>query len=560
MSWVVKDRGEVWSKEVSLLDHIYRNRGVNKDYDPTLPIKKLEHFRTLKNIDSCAKRIFDAIKQAQNIVIVGDYDTDGATSTTLMMEALKLFGSNNHSYIVPNRFEFSYGLSKPLIMSFQDKKPDLIITVDNGISSFEGVDYANEQGIDVIITDHHLAGETLPNALAIVNPNQPDDTFPSKALAGVGVAFYVLLALRHYFKINDPSRSTPNMAQFLDLVALGTVADLVPLDENNRILVANGIKLIKTKPRPGIQALIEISKKSINHLTTDDIGFHIAPKLNAAGRLDDISIGIQCLMSHNTSQAMQFAHQLNSLNSTRKSLDQQMIIDAKSQMNQLSLDLPVMVLYQEDWHQGVIGILASKIKEEVFKPTFIFAKANSHELKGSARSIPGVNLKALLTKIDEKNPGLIISYGGHVMAAGLTLKHDNLSLFKEKLIEEMSIYDPSIFTKVYVTDGSLEDQDITIKQAINIESGGPWGQSFEEPLFYGRFNILEYKILGEKHLKLALQNINGTKSLPAILFNIDPEDYIHSTQIEAVYYIKINRFRNMHNIQLQIVDARAIHN
>ena len=560
MEWTIKDRGKMWLGG-DLMSHIYDNRHVQVD-DNEYILKNLLHYKHLKNIDTVCARLAHAIKSKQKIIIVGDYDTDGATSTSLMMEVLSLFGSNNHDYIVPNRFEFNYGLSAKLVEFILPKSPDLIITVDNGISSVEGVDFANKHNIDVIITDHHLAPSVLPNAFGIINPNQPDDHFPSKNLAGVGVAFYTLLALRQHLLDIGHLSSTPNMSQYLDLVAIGTVADVVPLDFNNRILVAQGIELIKNNPRVGVKALIHASNCDLKFLSSEDIGFHIAPKLNAAGRLKDISIGIQCLLSTNQSTADIHANQLKQLNTERKAMDQQMALDATYLIEEAQKK-SVITLYKPEWHQGVIGILASKIKEKTYKPTFVFAKTNDSELKGSARSIPGINLKVLLSKLDEEYPNLMNGYGGHAMAAGLSMNITNLENFSNLICKKLEeAFDPDTFQKVYLSDGILAESDISLKNALLIESNGPWGQGFDEPVFHGTFEITEQAILANKHLKLGLKVKNGNKTFPGIIFNVDVEQWSNIQWIEAIYKLKINRFKNRHQFQMLIVDARAsnIHN
>ncbi|MAH61478.1 MAG: single-stranded-DNA-specific exonuclease RecJ [Legionellales bacterium] len=557
MVWEIINRGEQWLGG-DLIQHIYNNRNTDFKTQTNFNLNQLHHYQDLKDIDAACTRIARAIVEKEKIIIVGDYDSDGATSTALMMLALELFGSYNHSYVVPNRFEFNYGLSPELIQTMLDDKPSLIITVDNGISSLEGVDFANKHHIDVIITDHHLAPSSLPDALAIVNPNQPDDLFPSKALAGVGVAFYVMLALRQHLYEKKIIRDLPNMSQFLDLVALGTIADLVPMDYNNRILVFNGLKRIKSDPRVGVQQLIEQSKCDLAYLTSEDIGYQIAPKLNAAGRLKDISVGIQCLLSQDKSQAFSLVSQLCQLNSERKNLDQHMIKEAEQLLQNNTHHEPAIVLYQPDWHQGVIGILASKLKEKMYQPVFIFARTNDNELKGSGRSISGINLKEVLSMIHEKDASIMNGFGGHAMAAGLSIPIENIERFKQALFREISSYSSDLFKKTYASDGALFDADLSIQNALAIEANGPWGQTFEEPLFHGHFKIVDQTLIGGKHLKLNLRHFRGTRKIPAIIFNIDPDVWSEYETIEAIYRLKINRFRKQHLFQLQIIDAKKV--
>ncbi|MEE2769628.1 MAG: single-stranded-DNA-specific exonuclease RecJ [Pseudomonadota bacterium] len=563
MSWLIKNRSDANSsiEYHGLLEQIYINRGVTSDEDLSYPITKLLHFKNLLNIDKVSERLYQALINNENVKIIGDYDTDGATSTTLMVSALKDFGMKKVSFAVPDRFKYGYGLTSKLIKDLNSEKIDLIITVDNGIASHEGVDYANTQNIDVIITDHHLASDHLPNAFAIVNPNQLNDAFESNYLAGVGVAFYVLLGFRDYLK-NKDHQQIPNMKQYLDLVALGTVADLVPLDYNNRILVYHGLKQIKNdKTRPGIKSLLNVSNKSPVNMVASDFGFQIAPKLNAAGRLDDMTIGINCLLSNNKKDSNMFAGQLKELNEHRRSIDQNMQIQALKFVDNIKnlADQDVIVLYHPEWHEGVIGIVASKIKEKYHRPTFIFAK-NEQCLKASARSIPGINLKDVLTYLASLYPNLLKGYGGHAMAAGLSIDHNDYEQFNAAIQKVMKQFmKKDLLQKIYLSDGDLDERHIVLSQALSIESGGPWGQAFEEPIFHGEFKILNIRSLSQdKHSAFNLAKKMGSKIYDGIFFNCSPDEFKGVREVLVVYQLKVNRFNHRTSLQLQILAMKSI--
>lgn len=520
---------------------------------------------TLANLDIATQIIAWALKEDQHILIIGDYDTDGATSSTLAVKALKAFGGKYIDFLVPNRVEHGYGLSEAIVnQAYQEKKPDLIITVDNGIVNFKGVDLAKSLGIKVIITDHHLPAETLPNADAIVNPNLAYDTFESKNLAGVGVIFYVMSALRarlqqeNWFENNNIIM--PKMADYLDLVALGTVADVVKLDYNNRILVTQGIKRIRNlQCSPGILALLEIAKREAKQLTTMDLGFTLGPRINAPGRLEDITIGIQCLLSETKAQAWTFAQRLDAINKERRQEQgdmeksaQEKIQDIMGQIHKKEALDWGLCLYGEDWHEGIVGLVASRIKEDYYRPTIAFAPSRGDEkgiIKGSARSIPKLHIRDVLAEIDSKYPDIIKKFGGHSMAAGLSLAKKDLDTFKQSfdsIIRQHLTHqdlEPIIFS-----DGELENTEFSIELVEWLKTI-PWGQDFPEPLFHGIFFIESQKILKDKHLKLQLNNGKG-RSVDAIAFN--HPDLINSNKALVAYKLSINEFRNKKNIQLII--------
>lgn len=471
-----------------LLQRIYATRGIQSPDDVNRELADLLPFSTLKGIDQAAIRLADAIEQQQKIIIVGDFDTDGATSTTLAVLAMREMGAQWVDFIVPNRFEYGYGLTPEIVDVAKIKAPDLIVTVDNGISSISGVARARELGIDVVVTDHHLAGAGLPDACAIVNPNQPGDTFESKCIAGVGVIFYVMIALRAcltergwFVKHNIKS---PNMAHYLDLVALGTVADVVPLDKNNRVLVYQGMRRIRAgHTRQGIIALLDIARRNPRSLVASDLGYAIGPRLNAAGRLDDMSLGIDCLLSDDYKSAFMIAQQLDQLNQERRVLETQMRDEAFKLVDQLHLDnnLPMGVcLYDENWHQGIVGLVASRVKEKVHLPTIAFAKESDDSIKGSARSIKGLHIRDTLDTIATQHPHLISKFGGHAMAAGLSLKLEHFEEFKKVFAKQVAIaLGKDDLERRVDSDGELSIEEFTLEIAELLRDSGPWGRLFQ---------------------------------------------------------------------------------
>ena len=554
-----------------LLKRIYANRHINCLAQVDYSLDRLINYKQLKGIDTAANIVADAIIDNQRILIVGDYDADGATSTALVVRALNSFGATGVSYLVPNRFEYGYGLTPEIVGVASEFSPQVLITVDNGISSIDGVNAAKQNNIKVVVTDHHLPGQQLPEADAIVNPNQPGCEFSSKSIAGVGVAFYLMLAVRAALRDRDwfnGKRVEPNMADLLDLVALGTVADVVPLDENNRILVEQGIRRMRGgKTKPGIRALFQAAGKDIRACTSTDLGFFIGPRLNAAGRLEDMSAGVECLITDSNTVAEGIASELNNLNMQRKQIEQGMLAEALDDMktlletldsNQLQAGL---CLYNSEWHQGVIGLLAARIKERFHRPVVAFANANddagSSEIKGSARSIPGLHIRDVLDSIAARHPGLIQKFGGHAMAAGLSLSKDNFETFKQAFEQEVeSLLSADELEEIVETDGSIEPDHMSLETAEVIESAGPWGQHFPEPVFDNQFEILDWKIVGEKHLKMRLRHDAGGKAIDAIAFNTVADDLPSFEKIHVAFRMNVNEFRNIRNLQL-IVDCMS---
>lgn len=554
---------DVILSENPLLNRIYQGRGVGSREELSLTLQQLHHPKQLANIEQATSLLVEAFKQQWRIVVVGDFDADGATSTALAVSALRQFGYQQVDYLIPDRFSQGYGLSQSVAEMVIVKGADLVLTVDNGISSFEGIALLVEKGIQVLVTDHHLPAETLPPAKAMVNPNLVDCLFPSKSLAGVGVIFYVIMALRAVFREQSLFvGKEPNVAEYLDLVALGTVADVVPLDHNNRILVHQGLNRIRAGHcRAGLRALAEVSKRELATLQAGDLGFAIAPRLNAAGRLENMSLGVELLLCENVATARQLALELDSLNQTRKEFEQEM----KSEALAICAKLPSLmqneqahgiVLYQPDWHQGVIGILASRIKDQFHRPVIAFAKESEESdcLKGSARSISGLHMRDLLERIDSLYPELIIKFGGHAMAAGLTIKEQDFIRFQkifDKVIGET--VEPEQLQGIIYTDGKLQPEEMNLHTAELLKQAGPFGQNFAEPLFEGEFRILQQKLLAGKHLKLMVENERGML-FDAIWFNVDLRLYpdLSIKKARLIYKLDINEFRGNRSVQLLI--------
>lgn len=548
-----------------ILQRIYAARGISSLQELDHSLRHLLPYHSLKDIDQASNLLLEAINQQQRILILGDFDADGATATAVAVLGLQMLGAKNVQYLVPNRFDYSYGLSLEILPQISSYQPDLLITVDNGISSVEAVAAARQQGMRVLITDHHLAGEQLPPADAIVNPNQPDCQFPSKALAGVGVIFYCLLALRA--KMREQSyfeqQAEPNLAELLDLVALGTVADVVSLDANNRRLVQQGIRRIRAGHlRPGLQALLELAKRSPAKLVASDLGFIVGPRLNAAGRMDDMSLGIECLLAETPDRAQQLAAQLDGLNQQRRQTEQKMQQQALAQLENLQLEqLPYgLCVYQPNWHQGVSGILASRLRERYHRPTVVFAMGADGLLKGSARSINGLHIRDLLANLDTMQPGLMRNFGGHAMAAGLGLEADNYEEFAklfDLLVREQVSREQ--LNGLCLTDGQLCAEDFSLEIAQQLRNAGPWGQHFPEPSFHGSFRLLQQRLVGERHLKMQLQEPTGGVVLDAIAFNIDPQQWPNPNvqQAKVAYRLDVNEFRGQQSLQLIVEQLQA---
>ncbi|WP_133407958.1 single-stranded-DNA-specific exonuclease RecJ [Parashewanella tropica] len=551
-----------------LLKQLYARRGVMAEQCQT-GLAGLLRPDTLKDLPKAAAIISDAIEANKLITIIGDFDADGATSTSVCMLALRSMGAYKVNFLIPNRFDYGYGLSPEIVDLAHQQGSELLLTVDNGISSISGIAHANELAIPVVVTDHHLAGEELPQAAAIVNPNQPDCPFASKAIAGVGVAFYLMTAIkaelvrRQWFE--KQNITPPNLTFLLDIVALGTVADVVPLDANNRILVEAGLRRVRSgQCRPGITALLDIAKRNPSKVVASDFGFAVGPRLNAAGRLDEMSLGVELLMCDDMSKARQMAYELDSLNQERRELEAGMQHEAMQKLASLSLhddDLPCgLAIYQEDWHQGVIGILASRIKDRYHRPVIAFAKAENGEIKGSARSIKGLHMRDLLADINNLAPDLIIKFGGHAMAAGLSLKADAFPRFAE-LFEQLTSerLTQAQLTGEIFTDGELPLQLMEMETANLIRYAGPWGQEFEEPCFDGQFHIIQQRLVGEKHLKLVLESLCGTMMFDAIAFNVDLKRWpdMQAKTVELVYTLDVNEFRGNQSLQLMVKQIKA---
>lgn len=558
-----------------LLQRIYSSRGASADHDIDYQLKNLLPPHTLKGLPEAVHLLVTAVQEQQRIVIVGDFDADGATSCALSLLALQAMGLQQVDFLVPNRFEYGYGLTPEIVEVAATYSPDLIVTVDNGIASVDGVAKAKSLGIRVLITDHHLPPNVLPDADAIINPNQKGCEFPSKNLAGVGVIFYVLSALRSALRKVDwfaqQGIAEPVMANYLDLVALGTVADVVPLDTNNRILVHQGLARLRAGfSRPGILALLQVAGKNYQRVSSSDFGFIIGPRLNAAGRLDDMSVGIQCLLTNDTDVAHELAVELDGLNRDRRAIEASMQQEAMKSLDTVMLDeqsLPAGIcLYDESWHQGVVGILASRIKEKFHRPVIAFAPADinsdSDIIKGSARSIPNLHIRDVLDAIATRHPNILQKFGGHAMAAGLSLDKKDYAefanIFDAAVNAELSAAD---FQEVLLTDGALAAHECNLDTAHVIEQAGPWGQQFPEPIFDGEFFVVQQRIVGEKHLKLVLAlDAQGKRTIDAIAFNIDVLVWPNAqvTQVRVVYQLSVNVFRGQESAQLMIRHINAV--
>ncbi|MBL4900682.1 MAG: single-stranded-DNA-specific exonuclease RecJ [Colwellia sp.] len=568
---------------------IYASRGIESAKQLELTVNNLQGLNlqknlsknskdndALKGLDEACLLLHAALINNTNIVIVGDFDADGATSTALMMEALTLMGSVNHSFLVPNRFEYGYGLTPEIVDIAAQQGAQMLVTVDNGISCVAGVNRAKELGLQVLVTDHHLPGHELPKADAIVNPNQVGCPFPSKSLAGVGVAFYLMLALRSYLRDKnyfvEHNINEPNIAQLLDLVALGTVADVVSLDANNRILVEQGLKRIRAgQTRPGIQALIEVANKNQQRLVASDFGFALGPRINAAGRLDDMSYGINCLLAPDLASARAMASDLDDLNKARREIEQGMQAEAETIFKQLNFSLDnlpnAIALYQQDWHQGVIGIVAGRLKEKFHRPCIVFAKgsddnsinAEQQEIKGSARSIPGLHIRDLLERIDSQHPNLILKFGGHAMAAGLSIKQQDFTKF-QTLFNELAgkWLKAEDLQSIILSDGELALNHLTLVFAEQLREAGPWGQNFPEPLFDDIFTLVQQRIVGEKHLKLVVEKQGEV--FDGIAFNIDVKAWpnAQAKQVHLAYRLDVNEFRGKRTVQLMVENITVI--
>ena len=546
-----------------VIERIYRGRRVQSMDDLETGLRALIHYNDLKGMDVASDILADAIVAQRKVMIVGDFDADGATSTSVCLLALRQLGLNNIDYLVPNRFDFGYGLSEQIVDIASERGAELLITVDNGIACLAGVAHAKALGMQVIVTDHHLPSDTLPQADAIVNPNQPGCTFASPHIAGVGVAFYLMLATRARLQQHGWFEKTgiapPNLADLLDIVAVGTVADVVRLDKNNRILVHQGLQRIRAgKCRPGIKALIEVAGRVPTNLTSTDLGFVIGPRLNAAGRLDDMALGIACLTEDEPMQARMMAAELDSLNKERREIEQGMKEEALKLVDSLTLDdgeLPAaLVVYKPDFHQGVIGIVAGRIKEKYLRPTIAFANADDTTLKGSARSIEGVHIRDLLDEINTRYPDIIEKFGGHAMAAGLSVPIDQFNAFKAAFDEVASRHLAALDGEsVLLSDGELTARELNLPFARQLRGEGPFGQGFEAPLFDGIFTLVAQRIVGQHHLKLVVRHEDG-EEVDGIAFNVDtsvwPDPGV--SRVHLAYRLDVNVFRGKETVQLLV--------
>ena len=543
-----------------VLNRVYSARGITSPDDLELTLQTLLPYHSMSGISEAVAALVPVVTQGRRLLVVGDFDADGATSTAVALRALAMMGATDVGYLVPNRFDFGYGLTPELVDVARDMSPDLIMTVDNGIAALQGVAAANAAGIPVVVTDHHLAGDQLPEALAIVNPNQPGCEFPSKAACGCTVVFYLMLALRAELQRQGAfPAGAPNLAVLIDLVALATVADVVPLDRNNRILVEQGLRRIRAgQAQAGVRALLQVSGRSAERIIAADFGFALGPRINAAGRLDDMSLGIECLLTDDEQKALTIATELDAFNRERRQIELGMQQEALALLDDSAVapqERAGVCLWQENWHQGVIGILASRIKEKVYRPVIAFASADNGELKGSARSVPGLHIRDALDLLDRRHPGLIVKFGGHAMAAGLTLRAGVFDEFAQAFDQVCrTLMSDDALEERIDTDGELRPAEFSLELAEQLRWGGPWGQGFPEPVFEGWFRLVQQRIVGERHLKMVLQPRHSDLAMDAIWFNIDTTawpDY-QREEVHCVFQLDVNEFRGARTVQLLI--------
>lgn len=552
-----------------VLQRVYAARGVATEQELDYQLKNLLTPAAMLGLEAAVERLIAALTMEERVLIVGDFDADGATSCAIAIRGLRAMGFSNIDFLVPNRFEYGYGLTPEIIDVAVQNSPDLIVTVDNGIAANAGVEYANSLGIDVVVTDHHLPGDEVPEAVAIVNPNQRGCDFQSKAIAGVGVMFYVLLALRKelqkeqwFEQIDTPA---PNLAELLDIVALGTVADVVSLDFNNRILVEQGLRRIRAgRACQGVLALLDVAGRDHHHITASDLGFVLGPRLNAAGRMEDMSIGIRCLLTDDPAEAKQIAAELDGLNRDRRSVETSMKNEAEAMLGQVATgdsQSNSICLFEPTWHQGVIGIVASRIKDKHYRPTIAFARADDGLLKGSARSIKGLNIRDLIDAVSRMDPALIKQFGGHAMAAGLSLPEQNFERFAELLEHVVTQHadEETLQAKMY-SDGELLNQEFNLDVANALRFAGPWGQNYPEPVFDGEFELIKQRLVGEKHLKMVVAPRHSNQQLvDAIAFNVDLGHWPNeqTRYVKLLYKLDVNHFRGKQNVQLLVDDLAA---
>ena len=559
-----------------VLDRIYRCRNVHSVEDLDYTLAHLHRFSLLSGMAAAVDLLAHALRQQLRVLVIGDFDADGATSSALAVRALRQFGFQHVDFLVPNRFEFGYGLTPEIVAAAATYDPQLIITVDNGIASIDGVKAAQQQGIKVLVTDHHLPGAVLPEADAIVNPNFPGDVFPSKSLAGVGTIFYVMLAFRTFLREADYFSQNhiaePNLAELLDLVALGTVADVVPLDRNNRVMVAQGLARIRAgKCCAGISAIIKVAGRQRDRLVAADLAFAVGPRLNAAGRIEDMAIGIECLLCDDGQRALELAATLDDLNRSRKDIEADMKQQALQIIDRMQLgedaELPVgLCLYDPSWHQGVIGIVASRIKEKLHRPVIAFADAGTDAksgmpvIKGSARSIPGIHIRDVLDAVATQHPGVLQKFGGHAMAAGMSILQKDFTAFSQAFNDEVDRkLDRNDLHHVVYSDGELSEADINLEFARQLRLAGPWGQGFAEPLFDGKFDVVDRRVIGERHLKFVLQMPGAKKRVEALAFFVNDITWLQNAKkIHLAYTLDINEYNGVQSVQFIIKHARAV--
>lgn len=535
-----------------LLDRLFRSRGITHVNHLDHSLKQLLPISSLMNVEQAAEIVAEAVRAGACIVVVGDYDADGATASALCMRGLGAMGADIH-YVVPDRKKHGYGLSPAVVELTQQYAPQLLITVDNGISSIEGVAAAKQQGMKVVVTDHHLPGEQLPDADVIVNPNQAGDTFASPNLAGVGVAFYLLCAVKQALQHDF------NPTTLLDLVAVGTVADVVQLDQNNRVLVTQGIERIRRGLcSPGVSALLGVAGREQQRVVAADFGFAVGPRVNAAGRMSDMGAGIDCLLAESLVAAQPQAQELDRINRDRRTVEGEVREEAEQIVESLHIDAEqvaaAIALYQPHWHEGVIGIVAGRIKEQLHRPTIVFAQGEDGVLKGSARSIPGVHIRDLLDLLAKQQEGLILKFGGHAMAAGLSIHESEFGRFHDsyqQLVE--STVDRDLLEEVVYTDGGLAAQERTLAVAAELQQAGPWGQGFPEPQFHDGFILDHWRIVGERHLKMGLRDCETGQSYDAIAFNQSEHSLPdRGGVVDLVYKLDINRWQGRESLQLMV--------
>jgi len=538
---------------------LFAMRGLTSTDELDYSLAHLAPVGSLENIDDAASLVIS--HREEKIIVVGDFDVDGATSTALLLRCLSEFGFKDVEYLVPNRFEYGYGLTPGIVDVAAGRSPSLLITVDNGVSSIDGVARANELGMSVLVTDHHLPGDELPSAAVIVNPNLKGSQFLSRNLAGVGVAFYLMARIGRMLEDAGQNGAAKIPARYLDLVALGTVADVVPLDHNNRILVHQGLMRMRAgRAVPGIDALLKQAGRTLSRCVSADLGFAVGPRINAAGRLEDISIGIECLLTDSAETANEYARILNQINSERRDIEATMRDQAFKYVDQLGEQRwpDCVCVYDKSWHQGVVGLIAARVKERCHRPVIAFAREDENYLKGSARSIQGVNIRDLLEAVSTVKPGLIEKFGGHAMAAGLTISEASLDDFKKVVAEQMRrLYPGADFSGAIVTDGPLPGTALNLNFARSLRDAGPWGSAFPEPMWSGDFSIVEQRTVGENHLKLRVRPSEGGNIVDAIAFNQAGD--VYRGMVRLVYKLDVNEFRGVENPQLVVEQIAELH-